>query len=93
MRGIAARLARALGVVGPMNVQFAVQEGQVYVLEVNPRASRTLPFLEKATGLPLTAAATRAMLGDLRGQGLREAALPETQLVKARSFPSVAFPR
>ncbi len=93
MRAIATRLARALGVVGPMNVQFAVQEGQVYVLEVNPRASRTLPFLEKATGLPLTAAATRAMLGEsFAAQGLREAPLPEACFVKAPVFPFRRFP-
>ncbi len=93
MRGIAGRLARALGVVGPMNVQFAVQEGHVYVLEVNPRASRTLPFLEKATGVALTAGATRAMLGETFAvQGLREAALPERCFVKAPVFPFRRFP-
>ncbi|MBM4119248.1 ATP-grasp domain-containing protein, partial [bacterium] len=93
MRAIAARLARALGVVGPMNVQFAVQDGQVFVLEVNPRASRTLPFLEKATGLALTAAATRAMLGEsFAAQGIAEAALPARCFVKAPVFPFRRFP-
>ncbi|MBM4117976.1 carbamoyl-phosphate synthase large subunit [bacterium] len=93
MRAIAARLAHALGVIGPMNVQFAVQDGQVFVLEVNPRASRTLPFLEKATGLALTAAATRAMLGEsFATQGLREAPLPERCFVKAPVFPFRRFP-
>jgi len=93
MRAIAARLAQALGVVGPMNVQFAVQEGQVFVLEVNPRASRSLPFLEKATGLPLTAAATRAMLGEtFAAQGIAEAPLPERCFVKAPVFPFRRFP-
>ncbi|WDT80812.1 MAG: hypothetical protein MPW14_03230 [Candidatus Manganitrophus sp.] len=64
-------LAHELGVVGLMNIQFAVQDGEVYVLEVNPRASRTVPFVSKATGLPLAKIAC-AMLGKpLREQGVR----------------------
>jgi carbamoyl-phosphate synthase large subunit len=57
------RIARALDVVGLMNIQFALKDDQVYVLEVNPRASRTVPFLSKATGVPLAKAAARLMLG------------------------------
>ncbi|MGC2413305.1 MAG: carbamoyl-phosphate synthase large subunit [Stellaceae bacterium] len=57
-------LARALNVVGLMNVQFAVKEGEVYVLEVNPRASRTVPFVAKATGVPIAKIAARVMAGE-----------------------------
>src|ERR1700674_172960 len=57
-------LARALNVVGLMNVQFAVKEGDVYVLEVNPRASRTVPFVAKATGVPIAKIAARVMAGE-----------------------------
>ena len=57
----AIELAKALGVVGLMNVQFAVRDGDVYILEVNPRASRTVPFVAKATGIPVAKVATRVM--------------------------------
>jgi carbamoyl-phosphate synthase large subunit len=57
-------MARELGVVGLMNVQFAVKDGEVYIIEVNPRASRTVPFVSKATGVPLAKLATRVMLGE-----------------------------
>jgi len=67
-------IADALEVCGPVNVQFAVKAGQVFVIEANPRASRTLPFVSKASGVPLAKVAARAMLGatleDLRGEGL-----------------------
>jgi carbamoyl-phosphate synthase large subunit len=67
-------IANALGVVGPINVQFAVADGAVYVIEANPRASRTLPFVAKATGVPLAKVAARTMMGaslaDLRREGL-----------------------
>src|SRR6201991_1204877 len=56
-------MARALKVVGLMNVQFAIQNGVVYVLEVNPRASRTVPFVSKATGVPLAKIAAQVMAG------------------------------
>jgi carbamoyl-phosphate synthase large subunit len=82
-------LARALGVVGLMNVQFAVQDGAVYLLEVNPRASRTVPFVSKAVGLPLAKIGARAMMGrSLREQGvdLRERR-PRYVSVKAPVFP------
>ena len=58
------RLAKRLGVIGLMNVQFAVHDGDVYVIEVNPRASRTVPYVSKATGVPLPALATRLCLGE-----------------------------
>ncbi|MDE0883272.1 MAG: carbamoyl-phosphate synthase large subunit, partial [Myxococcota bacterium] len=61
---LAGALARELGVVGLMNVQFAVKQGEVYLIEVNPRASRTVPFVAKATGLPLARLAARVMAGE-----------------------------
>ena len=57
------RLARALNVIGLMNVQYAIKDGTVYVLEVNPRASRTVPYVSKATGVPLPKIAVGLMLG------------------------------
>src|SRR5438067_8250722 len=63
-------LARALEVVGLMNVQFAVKDGEIYVLEVNPRASRTVPFVAKATGVPIAKIAARVMTGERLGQVL-----------------------
>src|SRR5688500_19386765 len=67
-------MARALNVVGLMNVQFAMQKGIIYVLEVNPRASRTVPFVSKATGVPLAKVAARVMggstLAELRDEGV-----------------------
>ena len=64
-------MARELGVIGLMNVQFAVQGKDVYVLEVNPRASRTVPFVGKATGLPLAKAGALCMVGQDPGRGRR----------------------
>src|SRR3546814_12459681 len=58
------QLARALGVVGLMNVQFAVRGEEIYILEVNPRASRTVPFVAKATGLSIAKIAARVMAGE-----------------------------
>lgn len=62
------KLAKSLGVVGLMNVQFAVQSGEVYIIEVNPRASRTVPFVAKATGLPVAKIATQVMAGKKLGE-------------------------
>jgi carbamoyl-phosphate synthase large subunit len=86
-------LARALGVVGLINVQFAIRHDTIYVLEVNPRASRTVPFVSKVVGVPLAKVATRAMLG----HGLGEAAAVEERelehiAVKEAVFPFVKFP-
>jgi carbamoyl-phosphate synthase large subunit len=92
-------LARALHVVGLMNVQFAVKEGDVYVLEVNPRASRTVPFVAKATGVPIAKIAARVMAGEklraLLPDGDRRARpgdKPSHVAVKEAVFPFARFP-
>jgi carbamoyl-phosphate synthase large subunit len=87
------KLARALNVVGLMNVQFAIQAGVIYVLEVNPRASRTVPFVSKATGLPLAKIAARVMTGRKLKQlvGAVER-VPGYYSVKEAVFPFVKFP-
>jgi carbamoyl-phosphate synthase large subunit len=87
------RMALALSVVGLMNVQFAIQGGTVYVLEVNPRASRTAPFVSKATGVPLAKAAARVMSGrTLKELGLTRERIPPFFSVKAPVFPFSKFP-
>ncbi|MCC7547678.1 MAG: carbamoyl-phosphate synthase large subunit [Burkholderiales bacterium] len=86
-------LARGLNVVGLMNVQFAIQDGVVYVLEVNPRASRTVPYVSKATGLPLAKIAARCMAGaTLRAQGAMREVVPPYYSVKEAVFPFIKFP-
>ncbi|MGH8729229.1 MAG: carbamoyl-phosphate synthase large subunit [Burkholderiales bacterium] len=86
-------LAKALNVVGLMNVQFAIQDGGIYVLEVNPRASRTVPFVSKAIGLPLAKIAARAMAGrSLADQGVGEEISPRYYSVKEAVFPFIKFP-
>jgi carbamoyl-phosphate synthase large subunit len=90
-------MAKALDVRGLMNVQFAVKrdgEGEaVYVLEVNPRASRTVPFVSKATGVPLAKIAARCMAGtSLAEQGVREEVIPPYYSVKEAVFPFAKFP-
>ncbi|MEK8090333.1 carbamoyl-phosphate synthase large subunit [Thermithiobacillus plumbiphilus] len=86
-------LARSLGVVGLMNVQFAVQGEDVYVLEVNPRASRTVPFVSKATGRPLAKIAARCMAGSsLASQGIHAEIAPRHYSVKESVFPFIKFP-
>ncbi|HEY7726471.1 MAG TPA: carbamoyl-phosphate synthase large subunit, partial [Anaeromyxobacteraceae bacterium] len=85
-------LARELGVVGLMNVQFAIQAGAIHVLEVNPRASRTVPFVGKATGLPLAKVAALAMVGRrLRDQGVTSTPRPRHVSVKEAVFPFARF--
>ncbi|TXH03399.1 MAG: carbamoyl-phosphate synthase large subunit, partial [Nevskiaceae bacterium] len=87
------QLARALKVVGLMNTQFAVQGDKVYLLEVNPRASRTSPFVSKATGRPLAKIAARCMAGkSLREQGVAEEVIPPYFSVKESVFPFNKFP-
>ncbi len=87
------RLARALNVVGLMNVQFAKLAGVVYVLEVNPRASRTVPFVSKATGVPLAKVAARLMVGrKLRELGLTRDLEVHSCFVKSPVFPFAKFP-
>jgi carbamoyl-phosphate synthase large subunit len=86
-------MARALGVIGLMNVQFAIQRGTVFVLEVNPRASRTVPFVSKATGAPLAKIAARCMVGQtLAAQRARVEIVPPYYAVKEAVFPFVKFP-
>jgi carbamoyl-phosphate synthase large subunit len=92
IRGAAVRLGKALRVVGLMNVQFAVKDDIVYVLEVNPRASRTVPFISKAVGVPLAKVATRAMVGvSLREQGVTGEVIPPFLAVKESVFPFSRF--
>ncbi|MGH3103980.1 MAG: carbamoyl-phosphate synthase large subunit [Gaiellaceae bacterium] len=86
-------LGRALGVVGLLNVQLAVVDGDVFVLEVNPRASRTVPFASKATGLNLVAAACRLAAGERLGElGLPRERPPAQVSVKAAVLPFARFP-
>jgi carbamoyl-phosphate synthase large subunit len=86
-------LAKALGVVGLINVQFAIRNETIFVLEVNPRASRTVPFVSKAIGLPLAKIATRAMLGESVAAVLPlEEREPRHIAVKESVFPFVKFP-
>jgi carbamoyl-phosphate synthase large subunit len=90
-------LARALDVVGLMNVQFAVKDGEVYVLEVNPRASRTVPFVAKATGVPIAKIAARVMVGetlaDLLPDDKRRSRFETSHVaVKEAVFPFARFP-
>ncbi|HVT43023.1 MAG TPA: carbamoyl-phosphate synthase large subunit [Thermoanaerobaculia bacterium] len=86
-------LARALDVVGLMNVQYAIVGGDLYVLEVNPRASRTIPYVEKATGVPFSRIAANAMGGmTLSEQGLLSEPRPNRYYVKAPVFPFSKFP-
>ncbi|HEX6534968.1 MAG TPA: carbamoyl-phosphate synthase large subunit [Gemmatimonadaceae bacterium] len=92
MREHTAALARALGVVGLINVQFAIKNGTVYVLEVNPRASRTVPFVSKAIGVPLASIAARVMLGEtLAATGFTEEIVPPYVSVKEAVFPFNKF--
>jgi carbamoyl-phosphate synthase large subunit len=86
-------IARELRVIGLMNIQYAVKEGRIYVLEVNPRASRTVPFVSKATGVPLARLATQVILGKrLKDLGLTEEVIPSHVSVKESVFPFARFP-
>jgi carbamoyl-phosphate synthase large subunit len=87
------RLAKALKVRGLMNVQYAIKDGTVYVLEVNPRASRTVPFVAKATGVPLARLAAKIMVGkSLADLGFLEEPKLNGRFVKASVFPFAKFP-
>ncbi|NOZ10174.1 MAG: carbamoyl-phosphate synthase large subunit [Gammaproteobacteria bacterium] len=87
------RMALALKVVGLMNVQFAVKGSDVYVLEVNPRASRTVPFVSKATSRPLAKIAALCMTGKtLKEQGVENEIIPPYYSVKEAVFPFIKFP-
>jgi carbamoyl-phosphate synthase large subunit len=86
-------LAKELQVIGLMNIQYAVKDGRVYVLEVNPRASRTVPFVSKATGVPLAKLATKVIMGkNLKELGLTKEVRPSHISVKESVFPFARFP-
>ncbi len=86
-------MALELGVVGLMNTQFAIQNDKIYILEVNPRASRTVPFVSKAIGLPLAKIAARCMVGiSLATQGITKERIPAYFSVKEAVFPFIKFP-
>jgi len=86
-------LAKALNVIGLMNIQFAIQNGVIYILEVNPRASRTVPFVSKATGVALAKVAARVMTGkSLAAQGCTQETVPPYFSVKEAVFPFAKFP-
>ena len=93
MREQTIALAKALGVIGLINVQYAIKDRVVYVLEVNPRASRTIPFVSKAIGVPLASYAARVMLGEkLENLGFTEEIVPPYVSVKEAVFPFNKFP-
>jgi carbamoyl-phosphate synthase large subunit len=86
-------MALELKVVGLMNTQFAIKDDVIYLLEVNPRASRTVPFISKATGLQLAKVAARCMAGvSLKEQGVTEEIIPKHFFVKEAVFPFIKFP-
>jgi carbamoyl-phosphate synthase large subunit len=87
------RLAKALKVIGLMNIQFAIQGDQLFVLEVNPRASRTVPFVSKAIGMPLAKIAAKVMTGKtLQELDFTEEMSPKHWCIKEAVFPFVRFP-
>jgi len=93
MREQTRALGLALRTRGLMNVQFAIKDGEVYILEVNPRASRTVPFVSKATGVPLARIAAQVAVGEtLESLGLTEERAPRGYNVKAPVFPFARFP-
>ncbi|MEE9554594.1 MAG: carbamoyl-phosphate synthase large subunit [candidate division Zixibacteria bacterium] len=93
IRSVTKRLAKELKVVGMMNIQYAVAQGELYVLEVNPRASRTVPYVAKSTGVPLAKIATRLMLGrTLKELGITDDLQVSRYFVKTPVFPFVKFP-
>jgi carbamoyl-phosphate synthase large subunit len=86
------KLAKGLKVIGLMNTQFAIQNNVIYLLEVNPRASRTVPFVSKATGIPLAKIAARVMVGEsLAAQGFVNQRVPPYFSVKEAVFPFIKF--
>lgn len=95
IRDYTRKLARALKVVGMMNVQYAMKDGVIYVLEVNPRASRTVPFVSKATGMPVARLATRVMLGEkIESLGITDMPIDIGRVaIKESVFPFNKFPQ
>jgi carbamoyl-phosphate synthase large subunit len=92
MKAHTVAMAKRLGVVGLINVQFAVKDGVVYVLEVNPRGSRTIPFVSKAIGVPLASVAARCMVGETLAEiGFTEEIVPPYISVKEAVFPFTKF--
>jgi carbamoyl-phosphate synthase large subunit len=92
VRELAATLARGLGARGLLNLQLALHEGRLYVLEANPRASRTVPFVSKATGIPLVDHACRLLLGaSLDELELPSRAVPSRAWAKEAVFPAERF--
>ena len=92
MRDMVKRMALELGVVGLMNVQLAIQDGEIYVIEVNPRASRTVPFVSKCIGTSLAQVAARCMAGtSLADQGFTKEITPPFYSVKEAVFPFAKF--
>ena len=89
------RLAKALHVIGLLNIQFAIQSGKIYVLEVNPRASRTVPFVAKSTNVNLSQIAMRIMLGEkIKDIGVRDFSLSAKRVaIKESVFPFIKFPK
>ena len=93
MRAQTEALARALNVIGLMNVQFAIKDDQVYILEVNPRASRTVPFVSKSCGVQVAKIGARVMAGEsLEELGFTEEVIPEKFCVKEAVLPFAKFP-
>jgi carbamoyl-phosphate synthase large subunit len=93
LRAQTVKLAKALKVNGLMNIQFAIKNGDIYVLEVNPRASRTVPYVSKASGRPLAKIAARCMVGKrLAKQGVVKEIIPPYYSVKEAVFPFIKFP-
>ncbi len=93
MREQVRQLAHALNVVGLMNTQFAIKGEDIFILEVNPRASRTVPYVSKATGVPLAKVAARCMAGrSLQDQGMTREVIPHFYSVKEAVFPFIKFP-
>ncbi len=93
MREQIRRMALELKVVGLMNTQFAIKDDEIYLLEVNPRASRTVPFVSKATGVPLAKVAARCMAGvSLQQQNFTQEVIPGNFFVKESVFPFIKFP-
>jgi carbamoyl-phosphate synthase large subunit len=93
IRSVTCALARELSVIGLMNVQYAIQKGQLYIIEVNPRASRTVPFVSKAIGVPLAKLAARVMSGEkLKNLGFTQEVIPNFWAIKESVLPFDRFP-
>jgi len=93
MRDVVRKMALELGVCGLMNVQLAWQDDEIYVIEVNPRASRTVPFVSKAVGVSLAKVAARCMAGQsLESQGVTKEIVPPYYSVKEAVLPFNKFP-